>query len=187
VSFLNRAIVAKQFEILNEAVPTASISGFLVNPSNPFVDQDTSDAQMAASSLGRKMVVAKATTEKEIDVALPALAKQGVGSLLVAGDLLFNNRMGQITSLAARFAMPALYPWREATVAGGLMSYGADIQDAFRLGGVFVGKILSGNKPTELPVEQATKIELVLNMKTAKALGVSFPLSLLGRADEVIE
>jgi putative ABC transport system substrate-binding protein len=168
-------------------VPTALASGFLVNPTNPFADLDIKDAQTATSSLGHEIVIAKAATENEIDIAIGALAQQGVGSLVVAGDILLYNRREQITALAARSAMPTLYPWSEATVGGGLMSYGADIRDAFRIGGAFAGKILRGEKPAELPVEQATKIELVLNMKTAKTLGVTFPLSLLGRADEVIE
>jgi putative ABC transport system substrate-binding protein len=187
VSFLNRTLVAKQFEILSQVVPTALASGFLVNPTNPFADLDIKDAQTATSSLGHEIVIAKAATENEIDIAIGALAQQGVGSLVVAGDILLYNRREQITALAARSAMPTLYPWSEATVGGGLMSYGADIRDAFRIGGAFAGKILRGEKPAELPVEQATKIELVLNMKTAKTLGVTFPLSLLGRADEVIE
>jgi putative tryptophan/tyrosine transport system substrate-binding protein len=187
VNFLNRVIVPKQFELLHETVPRAVVIAFLVNPSNPFADFDIGDAQAAAVTLGRKLLVAKAATENEIDAAFTKLAQQGAHALLVAGDLLLNNRREQIIALAARHAMPVLYPWREATVAGGLMSYGADIQDAFRLAGIYAGKILSGEKPAELPVEQATKVELVINLKTAKALGLDVPLKLLAFADEVIE
>jgi putative tryptophan/tyrosine transport system substrate-binding protein len=187
VSFLNRVLVAKQFEMLHEAAPTAEVSGFLVNPSNPFADFDIGDARAAAATLRRKLLVAQAATENEIDTAFTTLAQQGVGSLLVAGDLLLHNHRGQIIALAARHAIPVLYPWREATVAGGLMSYGADLQDAFRLGGIYAGKILSGEKPAELPIEQATKVELVINLKTAKTLGLDVPLKLLAFADEVIE
>jgi putative ABC transport system substrate-binding protein len=168
-------------------VPRATISGFLVNPSNPFADLDISDAQKAAESLGPRILVAKAATENEIDAVFPKLAQEGAGSLLVAGDLFLNDRMKQIIALAAHYTVPTLYPWREATALGGLMSYGADIADAFHLGGKLAGKILHGEKPAELPVEQATKLELVINMKTAKSLGITFPLPLLGRADEVIE
>jgi len=187
VSFLNRLIVAKQFEMLHEAAPTVEVSGFLVNPSNPFTDIEIGDAQAAARTLGRKLLVVQAATKNEIDAAFTTLVQQRVSSRLVAGDLFLNNHREQIIALAARHAVPVLYPWREATLAGGLMSYGADIQDAFRLGGVYAGKILSGEKPAELPVEQATKVELVINLKTTKALGLDVPLKLLAFADEVIE
>jgi putative tryptophan/tyrosine transport system substrate-binding protein len=187
VNFLNRVVVAKQFEMLHEVVPTAEVSGFLVNPRNPFANIDIGDAQTAARTLQRKLLVVQAATETEIDAAFTMLAQQRVGSLLVAGDLFLNIHREQIVALAARHAMPVLYPWRDATVAGGLMSYGADMQDAFRLGGVYAGKILSGEKPAELPIEQATKVELVINLKTAKALGLDVPLKLLAFADEVIE
>jgi putative tryptophan/tyrosine transport system substrate-binding protein len=187
VSFLNRAIVAKQFEILNMAVPNGAVTGYLVNPGNPFADADISDAERAANSLQRQILLAKASTSDEIDAAFAKWVKEGIGSALVAGDLFLNAKMEQIVRLASRYSIPTLYPWREATILGGLMSYGADIQDAFRLGGVLAGKILGGENPAELPVELATKIQLVLNLKTAKALAVNFPLALLGRADEVIE
>jgi putative tryptophan/tyrosine transport system substrate-binding protein len=170
VSFLNRAIVAKQFEILNMAVPNGAVTGYLVNPGNPLADADISDAQRAANSLQKQILLAKVSTSDEIDAAFEKWIEGGIGSALVAGDLFLNDQMEQIVRLASRYSIPTLYPWREATILGGLMSYGADIQDAFRLGGALAGKILGGEKPAELPVERATKIQLILNLKTAKAL-----------------
>ena len=187
VSFLNRVIVAKQFALLHEAVPKATVSGFLVNPTNPYADSDTSDAQAAAGALGKTLLVVKADSETDIETAFTILTRHGAGSLLVAGDLIFNNRKDQIIALAARHSMPVLYPWREGPVAGGLISYGADIADAFRQGGIYAGKVLKCAKPADLPVEQVTKLELVINLKTAKALGVKISDNLLSLADEVIE
>jgi putative ABC transport system substrate-binding protein len=170
VSFLNRIIVPKQFEILHEVVVSkAMLSSFLVSPDIPFADADISDVRAAARTLGQDLLVVKATTEIEIDAAFTNLVQQRVGSLLVAGDLFLNGHQEQIIALAARHAIAVLYPWREATINGGLMSYGADMADAFRLAGIYVGRILSGDKPADLPVQQATKIELVINLKTAKA------------------
>jgi putative tryptophan/tyrosine transport system substrate-binding protein len=140
-----------------------------------------------AARIASVRLVVKAANEADIDKAFFVLVDQHVGSLLVAGDLFLSAREEQIVALAARHGMPVLYLWRTATVAGGLVSYGADLSDAFRKGGVYSGKILGGVKPAELPVEQASKIELILNLKTAKTLGLTFPLSLLGLADEVIE
>jgi putative tryptophan/tyrosine transport system substrate-binding protein len=187
ISFLTRTIVAKQLEMLNTTVPNGDLIGYLVNPDNPFADADVEEAQKAADSLHKKILVVRASTSDQIDSAFARFAQEQVGSAAVGGDLFLNSRMEQIAGLASRYSIPTLYPWRKATLLGGLMSYGADIQDALRLGGVLAGKILRGGKPAELPVEQVTKIPLVINLKTAKALGLSFPLSLLGRADEVIE
>ena len=187
ISFLNRAIISKQLEMLSATVPNGAVIGYLINPENPFAETDIDDAQKAADVLQKKILLLKASTNDQIDTSFARLAQERNGSAVVAGDLFLNSRMEQIGGLASRYLIPTLYPWRQATVLGGLMSYGADIQDAFRLGGVLAGKILQGGKPAELPVEQATKIQLVKNLKTAKALGLTFPLSLLGRADEVIE
>jgi len=187
ISFLTRTIVAKQLEMLNTTVPNGDLIGYLVNPDNPFADADVEEAQRAADTLHKKILVLRAATNDKIDSAFARFAQEPVGSAAVGGDLFFNSRMEQITGLASRYSIPTLYPWRKAALLGGLMSYGADIHDALRLGGVLAGKILRGGKPAELPVEQVTKIPLVINLKTAKALGLNFPLSLLGRADEVIE
>jgi len=187
VSFLNRVIIAKQLEILHEAVPKPASSGFLVNPTSPFADSDIADVQRAADKLGEKLFVAKAATENDIELAFATLVQQGVGSLLVAGDLFYYAQRNQIVALAGRHAMPVLYPWREAVVAGGLISYGANIDDAFRQGGIYAGKILKGEKAADLPVQLGTKVEMIINLKTAKALGITVPLPLTGRADELIE
>jgi ABC-type uncharacterized transport system substrate-binding protein len=187
VSFLNRVIVAKQLEMLHETAPKATVIGFLVNTTNPYVESDTRDAQTAADTVGRKLLVVKAATESDFVTAFATLVQQRAGALLIAGDRFFNNKVDQLIALAARHAMPVLYPWREAAVADGLMSYGANIDDAFHQGGIYAGRILRGEKPADLPVQQAVKVDLVINLKTARALGLTVPLPLLALADEVIE
>jgi putative ABC transport system substrate-binding protein len=187
VSFLNRVIVAKQVELLHEAVPAAAVIGFLVNPANPYTDFDVREAQTAADALGLKLIIVKATAESDFEKAFATLVQDRVGALLIAGNLFFNDQRERLVTLANREAIPIMLPWREAAVAGGLMSYGASIQEAFRQAGIYAGRILKGEKPADLPVQQSTKVELVINLKAAKALGLAFPLSLLGRADEVIE
>jgi putative tryptophan/tyrosine transport system substrate-binding protein len=187
VSFLNRVIVAKQVELLHEAAPNGAAIGFLVNPTNPYADIDVGHAQSATDAIGLKLIVVKAASESDFEKAFATLAQNRVGALLVAGDLFFNDQRERLVASANREAMPAIFPWREAAAAGGLMSYGASIPEALRQAGIYIGRILKGEKPADLPVQQSTKVELVINLKTAKALGLTFPLSLLGRADEVIE
>jgi putative ABC transport system substrate-binding protein len=187
VSFLSNLLNAKLFELLHEVVPGAALVGFLVNPTNPAVDLDTRSVQAAADTLGPKLLVLKASTDSEIEAAFVAAVQQGVKAFYVNADPFLSSRREQIVALAARHALPTIYAWREFAVAGGLMSYGTSLSDAVRLAGVDVGRILKGAKVADLPVQQAVKVELVINLKTAKALGLTIPLALLNRADEVIE
>ncbi len=187
VTFLGGELPAKQLEVLHEAVPKSAIIGMLENPTNPNSDAVRANVQAAADSIGRKLVVAKAIVERDIEPAFTTLVQQGIGSLLLRSDGLFNDRTEMLVALAARHVLPTIYPLREFVVAGGLMSYGASLRDALRQVGLYTGKILMGAKPSDLPVMQAVKVELAINLKTAKTFGITFPLSLLGRADEVIE
>ena len=143
--------------------------------------------QASARVLGQVVHILNASTEREIDTAFERIAELRAGALLVTNDAFFNNRPGQFIALAARHVLPAIYPWREFVLAGGLMSYGSSIAYLYRQVGIYVGRILKGDKPADLPVQQSTRVELVLNLKTAKALGLTFPITLLGRADAVIE
>jgi putative tryptophan/tyrosine transport system substrate-binding protein len=187
VNFLLNTIAAKLFEVLNETVPKATTIGFLVNPSGPEADSAVSEVRLAAQVFGQQLLVVKATSEYEIDAAFATLAQQRVGALLVGNDVFFYSRREQIVALAALQGMPAIYNVREFVQAGGLMSYGTSVDDAQRQAGVYVGRILQGTKPGDLPIQQAVKVELALNLKTAKSLGITIPTSLLLRADEVIE
>jgi len=186
VSFLNDALVEKQFEIAHETVPTALI-GFLVNPANRNADSDTKNVLAAAESVGQKVVVVQARTDNELEMAFATLVQQRAGALLVGSDPFFANRRDKLVELAGRHRVPAVYALREFASIGGLMSYGTSITEAHRIAGLYAGRILKGEKPADLPVQQSTKVELVINLKTAKALGLTLPLSLLGRADELIE
>ena len=168
-------------------VPKATTIGFLVNPSGPEADSAVSEVRLAAQVFGQQLLVVKATREYEIDAAFATLAQQRVGALLVGNDVFFYSRREQIVALAALQGMPAIYNVREFVQAGGLMSYGTSVDDAQRQAGVYVGRILQGTKPGDLPIQQAVKVELALNLKTAKSLGITIPTSLLLRADEVIE
>jgi putative tryptophan/tyrosine transport system substrate-binding protein len=187
VTSLASMIVAKQFEMLHETVPKAMVIGFLVNPSNPNAETDTTEARKATRTLGLELHILNASTEREIDTAFTTLAQKGAGALVVVSDGFFNARSDQFAALAARHALPTIYAFREFAEAGGLMSYGPGFADAYREAGIYTGRILKGDNPADLPVVQATKIELIINLRTAKALGITFPLSLLGRADEAIE
>jgi putative tryptophan/tyrosine transport system substrate-binding protein len=177
----------KQLEMLRELVPTATLIGVLVNPRMPSTGAYSSDIQEAAEAIRQRLLILNATNESEIDSAFATLTELRPGALVVQSEPFFNSRRDQIVTLAARNAVPAIYPARDFVVVGGLMSYAAGIIDVFRQTGIYVGKILGGEKPGDLPVMQEVKVELALNLKTAKTLGLTFPLSLLGRADEVIE
>ena len=188
VANLSVEIGAKQLQLLHELVPAATVIALLVNPTNPILAEALSRGlQPAGRAIGQQIRVVSAGTEREIDAAFAGLVQQGVGALVVGNDPFFNSRPDQLVALAARHAVPVIYPYREFVAAGGLMSYGSSLTDAYRQVGVYTGRILKGEKPADLPVQQSAKIELVLNLKTAKALGLTFPITLLGRADRVVE
>jgi putative ABC transport system substrate-binding protein len=187
VSTLFSSIVAKQLETLHEIMPKAAVIGCLVNPNNPNAGTGIREAQEAARTLGLGLNIMNATMEHEIDAAFVALARARVDALVVVTDPLFNSRPDQLAALAARHALPAIYPYREFPIAGGLMSYGGTLTEPWYLMGAYVARILKGERTTDLPVQQSTKITLVINLKTAKALGLDVPASVLARVDEVIE
>jgi putative ABC transport system substrate-binding protein len=187
VNVLVSALLAKQLEILREMVPGAGLIGFLVNPTGPNGESETRDVQAAAEVLGQKLLVVRASTDGELEWAFAALARQRVSALVIGADVFFNNRLAQLVAMANRQALPSIYVFRDFPAMGGLMSYGTSLTDGFRRIGSYSGRILKGERPAELPMQQSTKVELVINLKTAKTLGISIPLPLFGRADEVIE
>jgi len=163
------------------------VIGVMINPKHPNVDVQTKIASEAAASLGKTVRFVNASTDREIEAAYAALVNEKIGAVILTTDPIFNNQRQQIIALEAYHLLPTVYFLREFVVEGGLMSYGASLKDAFHRSGTYAGRILKGAKPGDLPIEQSTKVELVINLKTAKALGVNFPFTLLGRADEVIE
>jgi putative ABC transport system substrate-binding protein len=187
VSTFNAVLGSKRFELLGELVPSADVIAFLTNPISPTGGAETRETQAVARSLGRTLIVLNASTESEIEAAFAKLAQQQVGALVVTGDPFFVSRRDKIVALAARYAVPTIYTQREFVAAGGLIGYGTSITYAYRQAGIYVARILKGAKPADLPVEQPTKFELVINLTTAKALGLTIPPTLLARADEVIE
>ena len=188
VTLLGVELGPKQLQLLHEVIPTATSMAVLVNPTNPAIAEPTAnELRAAARTLGLELHVLQASSESEIDPAFATLAQLRAGGLAIAPDVFFGSRLQQLGALTLRHAMPAIHQFRAFAAAGGLMSYGTDVTDAFRLAGTYTGRILKGEKASDLPVQQVTKIELVINMKTAKALGLTFPITLLGRADQVIE
>jgi len=187
VTFLVTALRAKRLELLRELVPSAKIVGLLVNPANPTSEFQTTDTQAAARTLGIGLVIRNARGESDIYSAFESLAQERVNAVIIGTDQLFTSRRDQLVALAARHALPAIYYLREFVEAGGLISYGASSTDAYRLTGGYVGRILKGEKPADLPVQQMVKFELAINASTAKALGLEIPDKLLALADEVIE
>jgi putative ABC transport system substrate-binding protein len=187
LALLTVELAAKRLELLHELLRTATVVAVLVNPTTPLTEPETRGVRDAARSLGLQLHVLNASTESEIDTAFRTLVELRAGALVVSVELFLNNQRAQIVALAARHAVPAIYGVREFATAGGLMSYGNDLADAYRQSGIYAAKILKGAKPADLPVQQVVRVELVINLKTAKTLGLTFPNTLLGRADEVIE
>jgi putative ABC transport system substrate-binding protein len=187
VSLLTAELVQKRLELLRDVVPNASVIAILVNPNNPNAEQNLGSAQEAARVIGRTIVTVKAGAASDFDAAFATIVQQRAGALVIAGDPFFNSQSEQLAALTVRHAMPAIYQQREFAAAGGLISYGIDLADAYRLAGTYAGQILKGSKPADLPVQQPTKFELFINLKTAKALGLAVPLVLQMTANEVIE
>ena len=181
-------VAPKQLQLLHELVPTANVMALLVNPASPtLADSSTRALQAAARTLGLNLHVLNASTEGEFDGVFAKLIQLRAGGLVIGSDPFFTSRTEQLAALAVHHAVPAVYHWREFAVAGGLVSYGAAVTDVYRLAGNYTGRILKGDKPADLPVQQVTKVEMHINQKTAKALGLTVPQALLSRADDVIE
>ena len=188
VTNLNAEILPKRLELMHELVPTATTIALLVNPSNPLVaETESRDAQTAARTLGLQLHVLHASTDRDFDTVFASLAQMRAVALVINTDVFFNSRSEQLAALALRHTVPAIFQYREFVASGGLMSYGTSTTDVFRQVGIYTSRLLRGESPADLPVQQVTKIELIINLKTARTLGLTVPLSLLGRADEVIE
>jgi ABC-type uncharacterized transport system substrate-binding protein len=187
VGLLNAELGPKRLELLHQLVPAAATVAVLVNPANPNTETLLKELQAAAQSMGLQLHILHAVAERDFDAVFQTIHQLRAGALFIGTDPFFNGCSGQLAALAIRHGIPAIYQYRDFAAAGGLLSYGGSYTEPLRLVGVYVGRILKGEKPAELPVQESTKVELVINLKTAKALGVSIPQSLLGRADEVIE
>jgi putative ABC transport system substrate-binding protein len=188
VSMLQTTVTGKRLELLHELVPAARSIAFLVNPTNPaFAEPETRAVQAAARVLGVQLVLLNASSAGEMDAAFATLVRERVGALLIGSDIFFLTHSEQLIALAARHAVPVIYAYLEQTPAGGLMSYGGHLAENLRLVGIYAGRILKGEKPADMPIQMITRVKLMINMKTARALGLTFPLTILGRADEVIE
>jgi len=187
VAMMGVELEAKRLELLRELVPAAPLIAMLVNPSNAQAETQSREVQKVARAIGQQVLILSASTERELETVFATLVQERVGALLVGADTFFTSQPTSFAVLTARHAIPAIYPWRSHVDAGGLMSYGASLLDSYRQAGVYTGRILNGAKPADLPILQPTKFELVINLKTAKAIGLTVPPTLLARADEVIE
>ena len=188
VANLNVELGPRRLELLHELVPMATVVGLLVNPTNPnLAEPTTKNLRAAAHTLGLQLHILNASTDRDFDTVFATLIQLQLGALVIGADPFFSSRLEQLAALTVRHAVPTVYQTREFTAAGGLMSYGASFTDAFRAAGVYTGRILKGDKPADLPVQQLVKVELIINRKTAKALGLTVPAALLARANEVIE
>ena len=184
---LSVEVAPKRLELLHEVFPAATNFALLVNPSNPFAETVSRSVQAAADVLGVKLHILQLGSERDLAPVFAAVLQLQASALMISPDNVFTSRAGELAALAVRHRVPAIYQYTEFTAAGGLMSYGGSVVDSYRRAGNYTGRILKGDKPAHLPVQQSTKVELIINLKTAKALGLTFPLSLLARADEVIE
>jgi putative tryptophan/tyrosine transport system substrate-binding protein len=188
ITSVNVEIAPKRLQLLHELIPSASVIALLVNPANPRVTEtNIKQFQTAARALGLELHILNASTERDFDEVFAKVIQLRAGGLVIGPDSFFTGWSEQLGALAVRHSVPAIYHNREFVVAGGLLSYGADTTDAYRLAGIYVGRVLKGEKPADLPVQEATKVELYINLKTAKALGITIPNTLIGRADEVFE
>ena len=187
VAILGVALEAKRLEILHELVPAAKLIAVLINPKNPQSEIQTNELATASRRAGQEIIQLKASNNPEIEAAFESLADRGAGAMIIGQDTFFTSQPAQFAALAKRYAVPTISPWREHVVAGGLISYGASIADGYRQAGAYAGRILAGEKPANLPIVQPTKFEMVINLKTADALGLTVPPSLLAQSDEVIE
>ena len=187
VNFFAGVLGAKRLELLLQLVPKATTIAVLVNPNTTETEAERRDVQAAAQAIGRQLIILDVSSDRDIELAFATFAQRGVGALLAGSGAFINSKRERLGALAARHMLPAMYPLRDFVVAGGLMSYGTSITDAYRQVGIYAGRILKGEKPADLPVMQSTKFEFVLNLKTAKTLGLDIPPQLLAIADEVIE
>jgi putative ABC transport system substrate-binding protein len=184
---LNVEVAPKRLELMHEVLPSATNIGLLINPTSPLAEPVSRELQAAAATLRLKLHVLNASSEQDFATVFARLAQLQAEALVIGTDTFFTSRSEELVALTVRHRMPAIYQYPEFTAAGGLMSYGGTITESYRLAGIYAGRILKGEKPADLPVQQVTKVELILNLKAAKTLGLTFPLALLGRADEVIE